>query len=89
MDYITLFKEKFIESSEQYPQNDIGIKSQRCCFISFKILLDFWWSGGNIHSLRTHSTLVYQVFVVYVASARCHKIYLRLNANKVTPMLLC
>ena len=25
MDYITLFKEKFIESSEQYPQNDIGI----------------------------------------------------------------
>jgi putative DNA primase/helicase len=25
MDYITLFKEKFIESSVQYPQNDIGI----------------------------------------------------------------
>ena len=25
MNYLTLFKEKFIESSEQYPQNDIGI----------------------------------------------------------------
>jgi len=25
MNYLSLFKEKFIESNEQYPQNDIGI----------------------------------------------------------------